>query len=159
MLLNRSWIIPLLLILCFPAYSQEKPVNCSGCLPKIFDSNLTEVKMDAGVPVVIVSNKNCGSCVNYFLNHRKKYRYLFILSSESLLEIQKTLKVYKLKKEDTYFTTCESVKQVNESVCEKPTPCLLMSKGGTWYFYDYTALDTLTSEFTAKQAKFRKTIN
>lgn len=156
--LNRILLIICLINVHVYFNAQVQIHDYSSTFIKIFDSNLKEIhdfkNVIGGKPLIVISNKNCGGCVDYFIKGKKYFKFLFILNSESLLEVQKAMRIYDLKKENVFFSSCEYIIQFNDELCSKPTPCLISQNESTIYFYDYPLLDSFSKEFTLKHSKF-----
>lgn len=160
---QNNKIFFLVIIFVITIYSktiaQRQPVLFDSIFNSIFNTNLDKIQnnflQSKNKPILIVSSINCIGCVNYFMLKKSKYFFIFIINNKSLLEVNKILALYKLKKEEIYFTTCSNINILKFNFCQKPTPCLLYKNN----FYDYTSLSQISEEFTLKYKLLRKKLN
>lgn len=152
-----------ILVLSFSsAQAQQSVLNFDSTITTAFDSDLRPVKLtkkNSNSFVVFVSSTNCSGCVKYFIKRKKKFTFLFLLNSESLLEINKIIKTYNLKNCSVYFTTSPFVYQKKKDLCQSPTPCFFQRCGDKTIFFNYSELDKITEEFTISEKKFNTLFN
>ena len=81
------------LVECFP---QKPEIYNDSVFTMIFDAQLAHVDLKTGrfikKPIIIVSNRNCAGCINHFLKDKLNFNFIFLISTQSLLEIQRMLK-------------------------------------------------------------------
>lgn len=158
--LRRISII-LLSFFSFTIYSQiDVTTRCDTMLHSVFNNELEQMEtkqmLTDELPIILISNLNCSSCVNYFVKHQDKYRFLFLTNSLSLLEVNTIIKSRQIQKERCYFMLSRNTKNTIEIIENKPTPCMISSKNQQKYFYDYELLSKLTREFTVNHRQFLK---
>ena len=126
--------------------------NLDSIFTSIFDYNLlrtnTNSLNNSLKPIIIVSGLNCSGCVKYFTNNQKKYFFIFVLNSESLLDAERLKTNYKLSNKNIYFTTCENIKERKTMICENPTPCCRYKSKSAFHFLDYSSLSNISNEFS-----------
>lgn len=157
----RSGLIKLLglvfLSAMFSRLQAQDTVRVKDVFSVLLDADLKEDGVNLnGKPIVVVSNTNCRPCVEYFAKRADNYQLLFILFSESLLEVRNLLATYHLKPSEALFTACGYVMQKKQEVCGGPAPLILKPCGEFYQFYNYKASSELTKDFTLKQKKLKK---
>ena len=145
-------------------YSQQNiTLKIDSIFTNLMDQNLNVVSasniLKLKTPIVIISNLNCGGCVNYFEKSKNKYSYIFIINSKSLLEINTIIKMHQLKDELRYFILCKDINLINHDICSSPTPCLINYNEASFLFYNYALLKKISNDYTLNAKKFLKKIN
>lgn len=158
--LRRISII-LLSFFSFAIYSQiDITTRCDTMLSPVFNNELeqaeTTLLLTDELPIILISNLNCSSCVNYFVKQQDKYRFLFFINSLSLLEVNTIIKSRQIQKERCYFILNKNIRNTIKIIENKPTPCMITSKNHQKYFYDYELLSKLTRDFTINHRQFLK---
>ena len=150
----RSLGISIILYLaCQPVImAQNERVLFDSIFTRVVDANLQPVKNASAAlkqkPVIIVSTSHCSACVKYFAQGQKNYQFIFLMNFESLLEVERILNFYKLKRKDVYFTTIASIKNKKTMISSGPTPLAMYNLQNNYYFVDYPTLNKASQEFT-----------
>lgn len=144
------------------AFSQTAIPDADSVWTKLFDADLNPKTVSYtklfSKPTVIISNVNCIACTEYFTKAKKNFHFIFILSHESLAEINRILAYHHLKKEEAYFTTCQYIQDFKSTLCANPTPCLAYKHEGRFLLLNYTELSHVTGEFSLKMALLKKSL-
>ncbi|MBS1650984.1 MAG: hypothetical protein JSU07_03150 [Bacteroidetes bacterium] len=137
------------------ADAQYEHVKFDAVITKCFDWNLKPVNvLKEKKRIIFVSSVNCKACVDYFLRKSNLFTFVFLLPSESLLEIKKLTKQFQLKDDHVFFTTIDYVK--NKEFCVNPTPCFFQICENKSLFYNYNNLSKVTLDFSLPIKKFLK---
>lgn len=157
---NRAIIILFLALSAASACSQTTIPDADSVWTRLLDADLNPKTVSysklLSKPTVIISNVNCIACTEYFTKAKKNFHFIFILSQESLAEINRILAYHHLKKEEAYFTTCQYIPNFKSTLCAGPTPCLAYKREGRFLLLNYTELSQLTAEFSVKMASLKK---
>jgi len=152
----------LLLSLSFLKLNAQIEVNFDSTIKVIYDYDLKKTVLtekNSKDHIIFISNTNCTGCVKYFMKSKEKFTFIFLLSSESLLEVNKITKMYALKSNTVYFTTSEFIRKNIKELCQSPTPCLFYRCIDSFYFLNYNELSRVTLEFSLNTRKLIKQID
>jgi hypothetical protein len=129
---------------------------------KVFDADLRPVRSLGRLfskPTVIISHINCIACTEYFTKNKKDFHFLFVLSNESLAEINRILAYHHLKKREVSFTTCRYVPGLKQALCSDPTPCLFYRTPEGCMLWSYAQLSALSNGFSLSIKSLKPKLN
>lgn len=160
LLQSSLWVI---FLLCYNStFAQNEVVFLDSIFVKIMDSDLKPVATKTinkkNKPIIIVSTSHCSACVKYFAECQKNYQFIFLMNNESLLEVNRITKLYKLKSKEVYFTTQKSIKSKINLIGSGPTPVAINRCHEEMIFINYSILNQTTQEFTLDHTKVKKAL-
>lgn len=159
---NNKQILTLLFLL-FTLWTKSQRIKDSLPTKIIYNSQLKNYLLSDLLqqqkPIIVITNANCGACVDYFAKHQRHFLFLFVTNSLSLLNLQSTVELYKIKANNCYFIKAEEVKIPSLFSTSNPAPCILNTRVNPYAFFNYKQSDSLTNGFTLPFKKLIKRLN